>query len=129
MKFVYKISYYDIRKYIYNPLTKGEGMKTFINAARIAAVALLFVSLSSFSFGLFGGRGCCPKRACPETRCATNGCKLPIQPVTIRKTCDHPGYVKQVCHLEYEPCEGKVEEVTATPIFIGCFDEQGNQVN
>ena len=98
-------------------------MKTFINAARIAAVALLFVSLSSFGF--FGR--CC-KSTCAPKRCETAGCKLPIQPVTIRKTCDHPGYVKQVCHLEYEPCEGKVEEVTATPIFIGCYDEQGNQM-
>ena len=99
-------------------------MKTFINAARIAAVMLLFVSLTSFGF--FGG-GCC-RKSCARQVCNT-GCKLQPEPVTIRKTCDHPGYYKQVCHLEYEPCQGKVEEVEAYPVYKGCFDEQGNQIN
>ena len=102
-------------------------MKTFINAARFVAVALLFVSLSSF--GLFGfGGGCCKKACAPRTQCVT-GCKLQPEPVMIRKTCDHPGYYKQVCHLEYEPCEGKIEEVEALPLFKGCYDEQGNLIN
>lgn len=100
-------------------------MKTFINAARIAAVMLLFVSITSFGF--FGG-GCCKKSCAPKATCNT-GCKLQPEPVTIRKTCDHPGYYKQVCHLEYEPCQGKVEEVEAYPVYKGCFDEQGNQIN
>ncbi len=96
-------------------------MKTFINAARLAVIALLFVSLTSFA-------DCC-KTSCAPKRCATTaGCKLQPEPVKIRKTCDHPGYYKQVCHLEYVPCEGKVEEITAMPIFQGCFDEQGNRL-
>lgn len=102
-------------------------MKTFINAARIAAVMLLFVSLTSFGFFGFGN-GCCRKSCAPKAVCNT-GCKLQPEPVTIRKTCDHPGYYKQVCHLEYEPCQGKVEEVEAYPVYKGCFDEQGNQIN
>ena len=57
------------------------------------------------------------------------GCKLNPEPVKIRKTCDHPGYYKQVCHLEYEPCEGKVEEATAMPIYKGCFDANGNKID
>ncbi len=96
-------------------------MKTFINAARIAAVTLLFVSLTSLA-------DCCRKSCAPRATCNT-GCKLQPEPVKIRKTCDHPGYYKQVCHLEYEPCEGKVEEHTAFPIYQGCFDEQGNAIN
>ncbi len=96
-------------------------MKTFINAARIAVVMLLFVSLTAVA-------GCCKKACAPKRSCST-GCKLSPEPVKIRKTCDHPGYYKQVCHLEYEPCEGKVEEITAMPIFKGCFDEQGNPMN
>lgn len=96
-------------------------MKTFINAARIAVAMLLFVSMSIFA-------GCCNK-SCGVKRSCNTGCKLAPAPVTIKKTCDHPGYYKQVCHLEYEPCEGKVEEVTAMPIFKGCFDEQGNSIN
>lgn len=96
-------------------------MKTFINAARIAVVMLLFVSLNVFA-------NCC-KKACGVKRSCNTGCKLQPEPVIIKKTCDHPGYYKQVCHLEYEPCEGKVEEVTAMPIFKGCFDEQGNSIN
>jgi hypothetical protein len=97
-------------------------MKTFINAMRIAVVMLLFVSLNVFA-------GCCKKSCAPKRSCNATGCKLAPEPVTIKKTCDHPGYYKQVCHLEYEPCEGKVEEVTAMPIFKGCFDEQGNTIN
>lgn len=96
-------------------------MKTFINVARMLVFAMLFFSLSVVA-------DCCNNR-CAVKQCATNGCKLPIQPVTIKKTCDHPGYVKQVCHLEYEPCQGKVEEVTAMPIYKGCYDAQGNQIN
>ncbi len=99
-------------------------MKTFINAARIAVVMLLFVSLTSLA-------NCC-KKSCapcaPRTQCAT-GCKLQPEPVKIRKTCDHPGFYKQVCHLEYIPCEGKEEVHEAYPIYQGCFDEQGNAIN
>ncbi|GMU19649.1 MAG: hypothetical protein AMXMBFR12_08410 [Candidatus Babeliales bacterium] len=99
-------------------------MKTFINAiARIVVAMLLFVSISVVAFG-----GCCKKSCAPRAACNV-GCKLQPEPVTIKKTCDHPGYYKQVCHLEYEPCEGKVEEVTAMPIFKGCYDEQGNLLN
>jgi hypothetical protein len=118
--------YGDSRKCIsINPLTKGEGMKTFINAARILVVTLLFTSLTAFGFG-----GCCKKRCEPRTCAPCNtGCKLQPEPVKIRKTCDHPGYYKQVCHLEYIPCEGKVEEYEALPQYIGCFDEQGNKVS
>jgi hypothetical protein len=108
--------------YFYNPLTKGEGMKTFINAARIVAVTLLFVSLTSL------GLGCCKKSSCAPKRSCATGCKLQPEPVKIRKTCDHPGYYKQVCHLEYEPCEGKIDEIEAYPVFQGCFDEQGNRI-
>ncbi|CAN5127649.1 hypothetical protein BH09DEP1_BH09DEP1_0670 [soil metagenome] len=97
-------------------------MKTFINAVRVAVVMLLFVSLN-----IIAG-GCCKKSCAPKAACAT-GCKLAPEPVTIKKTCDHPGYYKQVCHLEYEPCQGEVQEVTAMPIFKGCFDEQGNSIN
>jgi len=99
-------------------------MKTFMNAIRILVVTVLFVSLTSLA-------DCCKKSCAPKacvTKCAT-GCKLSPEPVKIRKTCDHPGYYKQVCHLEYEPCEGKVEEVTAMPIYKGCYDEQGNVIN
>jgi hypothetical protein len=99
---------------------KGEGMKTFINAMRILVVTLLFVSLTSLA-------DCCKKSCAPRT-CATTGCKLQPEAVKIRKTCDHPGYYKQVCHLEYVPCEGKVEEYTAMPIYKGCYDEQGNMI-
>jgi len=99
-------------------------MKTFINAARIAVVMLTFVSLTAFGFG------CCKKACAPKRSCsAAVGCKLQPEPVKIRKTCDHPGYYKQVCHLEYEPCEGKVEEVEATPLYKGCYDAQGNRIN
>jgi len=116
------INYYDYRKYIsINPLTKGEGMKTFINAARIAVVMLLFVSLTSLA-------SCCRKACAPRAKCNT-GCKLQPEPVKIRKTCDHPGFYKQVCHLEYVPCEGKEEIHEALPIYQGCFDEQGNRIN
>jgi hypothetical protein len=107
--------------YFYNPLTKGEGMKTFINAARIAVVMLLFVSLTSLA-------SCCKKACAPRAKCNT-GCKLQPEPVKIRKTCDHPGFYKQVCHLEYVPCEGKEEIHEALPIYQGCFDEQGNRIN
>jgi hypothetical protein len=95
-------------------------MKTFINAARIAVVMLTFVSLTAF--GWFGG--CCNKR------CSTDrGCKLQPEAVKIRKTCDHPGFYKQVCHLEYIPCEGKEEVHEALPIYLGCFDETGRAIN
>jgi hypothetical protein len=99
-------------------------MKTFMNAIRIIVVTLLFVSLTSLA-------DCC-KKACAPKVCApkcTTGCKLQPEPVKIRKTCDHPGFYKQVCHLEYIPCEGKVEEYTAMPMYKGCFDEQGNVIN
>ena len=103
-------------------------MKTFINAARIAVVMLLFVSLTALGFG-----GCCKKSCAPKAcapKCATTaGCKLQPEPVKIRKTCDHPGFYKQVCHLEYVPCEGKIEEIEAYPIYQGCYDEQGNAIN
>ncbi len=98
-------------------------MKTFINAAKLVAVTLLFVSLTTFG-------GCCKKSCapCAPKQCNT-GCKLQPEPVKIRKTCDHPGYYKQVCHLEYEPCEGKVEEHEMLPVYKGCYDDQGNQIN
>jgi len=96
-------------------------MKTFINAMRILVVTLLFVSLTSLA-------NCCRKSCAPRTQCNV-GCKLAPEPVKIRKTCDHPGYYKQVCHLEYEPCEGKVEEIEAYPIYKGCYDEQGRVIN
>lgn len=97
-------------------------MKTFINAARLAVISLLFVSLTVLG-------DCCPTKCAPK-RCATTaGCKLQPEPVKIRKTCDHPGYYKQVCHLEYVPCEGKVEEITAYPKFIGCYDETGARLD
>ncbi len=97
-------------------------MKTFMNAARLAVVTLLFVSLTSFA-------QCCKKTCAPKRTCATaTGCKLQPEPVKIRKTCDHPGFYKQVCHLEYEPCQGKEEEIEAYPIYQGCFDEQGNKI-
>jgi hypothetical protein len=100
-------------------------MKTFINAARIAVVTLMFASLTAFGFG-----GCCKKEKCaPRTTCNTKGCKLNPEPVKIRKTCDHPGYYKQVCHLEYVPCEGKEEIKEAYPIYLGCFDETGHAIN
>ena len=98
-------------------------MKTFINAARVVAVTLLFVSLTSLGFG-----GCC-KRACAPKCATTAGCKLQPEPVKIRKTCDNPGFYKQVCHLEYVPCEGVVQEVEAYPKFIGCYDEAGNRID
>ncbi len=97
-------------------------MKTFINAARIAVVMLLFVSLTALGFG------CCKKECAPRAKC-NSGCKLQPEPVKIRKTCDHPGFYKQVCHLEYIPCEGKEEIHEALPIYQGCFDEQGRQIN
>ena len=97
-------------------------MKTFINAARIAVVMLTFVSLTAFGFG------CCKKSCAPKAAC-NKGCKLQPEPVKIRKTCDHPGFYKQVCHLEYVPCEGKEEIHEALPIYQGCFDEQGNRIN
>lgn len=97
-------------------------MKTFINAARIAVVMLVFVSLTAFA-------GCCKKECAPRAKCNTGGCKLQPEPVKIRKTCDHPGFYKQVCHLEYVPCEGKEEIHEATPIYLGCFDEQGHAIN
>lgn len=118
----------NIERYFTNHLTKGEGMKTFINAARIFAVTLLFVAVSASAFGWNRNR-CCPQQACPVTRCAPAGCKLQPEPVIIRKTCDHPGYYKQVCRLEYEPCEGKVEEIQAYPIYKGCYDETGNVIS
>ncbi len=95
-------------------------MKTFMNAMRILVVTLLFVSLTSLA-------DCCKKECAPKAKCNA-GCKLQPEPVKIRKTCDHPGFYKQVCHLEYVPCEGKVEEYTAMPIYKGCFDEQGNTI-
>ncbi len=98
-------------------------MKTFINAIRILVVTLLFVSLTSLA-------DCCKKSCAPKAcapKCQT-GCKLQPEPVKIRKTCDHPGFYKQVCHLEYIPCEGKVEEYTAMPMYKGCFDEAGNPI-
>jgi len=113
-----------VEVFFYLTQYEGEGMKTFMNAMRILVVTLLFVSLSSFA-------DCCKKSCAPKacvTKCNT-GCKLQPEPVKIRKTCDHPGFYKQVCHLEYVPCEGKVEEYTAMPIYKGCFDEQGNPIN
>jgi hypothetical protein len=98
-------------------------MKTFINAARIAVVTLLFVSLTALGFG-----GCCKKECAPKAKCNT-GCRLQPEPVKIRKTCDHPGFYKQVCHLEYVPCEGKEEVHEAYPIYQGCFDEQGRAIS
>ncbi len=97
-------------------------MKSFINAARVAVVMLLFVSLTVVA-------GSCNKGSCGVKRSCSTGCKLQPEPVKIRKTCDLPGYYKQVCHLEYEPCDGKVEEIEAYPIYKGCFDEQGSQIN
>lgn len=96
-------------------------MKTFMNAIRILAVMVLFVSLTSLA-------DCCKKEACAPKQKCNAGCKLQPEPVKIRKTCDHPGYYKQVCHLEYMPCEGKVDEYTAMPIYKGCFDEAGNMI-
>ncbi len=99
-------------------------MKTFINAARIAAIMVLFVSVTALGFG------CC-KKACAPKACAPKcqtGCKLQPEPVKIRKTCDHPGFYKQVCHLEYIPCEGKEEVYEAYPLYQGCFDEAGNRI-
>lgn len=98
-------------------------MKTFMNAIRILVVTLLFVSLTSLA-------DCCKKTCAPKATTAKcqAGCRLQPEPVKIRKTCDHPGFYKQVCHLEYVPCEGKVEEYTAMPIYKGCFDEQGNAI-
>ena len=98
-------------------------MKTFMNAIRILVVTLLFVSLTSLA-------DCCKKSCAPKacvTKCAT-GCKLQPEPVKIRKTCDNPGFYKQVCHLEYVPCEGKEEVHEALPIYLGCFDEQGKAI-
>jgi hypothetical protein len=101
-------------------------MKTFMNALRLLVVTLVFVSLTSLA------NSCCKKECAPcapkATQCQTTGCKLQPEPVKIRKTCDHPGFYKQVCHLEYIPCEGKVEEYTALPIYKGCFDEKGNMI-
>ena len=100
-------------------------MKTFINAARIVAVVLLFVSLTSLS-----ADRCCPSKCQTRSRCETGcttapACRLKPQQVEIVKTCEHPGYYKQVCRLEYEPCEGKVERYKACPIYKGCFAEDG----
>ena len=100
-------------------------MKTFINAARLAVIAMLFVSLTSFADCCSKKSSCAPKTCAPKCQA---GCKLQPEPVKIRKTCDHPGYYKQVCHLEYEPCEGKIDEIEAYPVFQGCFDEQGNRI-
>lgn len=97
-------------------------MKSFMNAARIAVITLLFVSLTAL------GGGCCGNSCAVKAPCAV-GCKLQPEPVKIRKVCDKPGFYKQVCHLEYEPCDGTVEEYTAMPIFKGCFDEQGNPLS
>ena len=115
-----------IEVFFYLTHNEGEGMKTFMNAIRILVVTLLFVSLTSLA-------DCCKKACAPKAcapKCATTaGCKLQPEPVKIRKTCDHPGFYKQVCHLEYIPCEGKVEEYTAMPMYKGCYDEQGNPIN
>ena len=100
-------------------------MKTFINAARIVAVSLLFVSLTSLGFG-FGG--CCKKSCAPKAPCAV-GCKLQPEPVEIVTECNDAGEYKQVCHLEYIPCSGKKKVTTAFPRFVGCYDENGNRLN
>ena len=98
-------------------------MKTFINAARVVAVTLLFVSLTSLS-----SDRCCRTKCAPKRSCAP-GCKLQPEPVKIRKSCDDAGSYKQVCHLEYIPCAGTTEEFEAYPKFIGCYDEAGNRID
>lgn len=131
MKIRIFISYTNNRNILINPLTKGEGMKTFINVARVLAVTLLFASLSSFAFG----RGCCASKcSTPVAKCDTGcsaapACRLKPEPVEIVKTCDHPGFYRQVCRLEYRPCEGKVTRHKACPIYEGCFAEDGSKLD
>ena len=100
-------------------------MKTFISAARLLVVALLFVSLNAF------GAGCCATKCAPKCEkqtncCAAPACRLKPEPVEIVKTCDHPGFYRQVCRLEYRPCEGKVTRHKACPVYEGCFSEDGS---
>lgn len=112
------------------PLIKGEGMKTF-NIMRLVVVAALGMSLSAFGFLGCGSR-CATKSCAPKTECAPcagKACTLKPQQVEIVKTCDHPGYYRQVCRLEYRPCEGQVTRYKACPIFEGCFAEDGQPLD
>ncbi len=104
-------------------------MKTFINVARVLAVTLLFASLSSFGF-------CnrCPSKCTTVAKCDTGcssapACRLKPEAVEIVKTCDHPGFYRQVCRLEYRPCEGKVTRHKACPVYEGCFAEDGSALD
>lgn len=103
-------------------------MKTFISAARLFLVAMLFVSLNAF------GAGCCATKCAPKCEktsscCAAPACRLKPEPVEIVKTCDHPGFYRQVCRLEYRPCEGKVTRHKMCPIYEGCFAEDGSKLD
>lgn len=102
-------------------------MKTFVSAARIFVVALLFVSLNAFG-------GCCATKCAPKCEkqtncCAAPACRLKPEAVEIVKTCDHPGFYRQVCRLEYRPCEGKVTRHKMCPVYEGCFAEDGSKLD
>ena len=96
-------------------------MKTFINAAYMAVLALLFVASAAFG-------NCCKTTCAPKKSCAV-GCKLQPAPVEIIEECNDAGEYKQVCHLEYIPCSGKTRVSKAYPRFIGCYDENGNPID
>jgi len=101
-------------------------MKTFISVARILVVAMLFVSLNAF--GKCCATQCAPKCEKQTNCCAAPACRLKPEAVEIVKTCDHPGFYRQVCRLEYRPCEGKVTRHKACPVYEGCFSEDGSRL-
>ena len=107
-------------------------MKTF-NIMRLLVVVVLCMSVQAANVLASCGTRCntsCAPRC--ETKCAPcpgKACTLQPQQVEIVKTCDHPGYYRQVCRLEYRPCEGKVTRYKACPIFEGCFAEDGQPLD
>jgi len=107
-------------------------MKTF-NIIRLFVVVVLGMSMSAFA-----ARNCntCPTKSCPVKKacapcapCAGQVCRLKPDLIEVTKTCDKPGYYKQISRLEYIPCQGETVSYKACPQFLGCFDENGNRLD
>jgi len=115
---------------INNPLTKGEGMKTFKIAQLLAVVALFVV-------GSVSARCCVAKKSC-EKVCRTcpvvtiPGEEVEYQKIT-RTSCGNPGEVRYVLKKEFIPCTNEDKEIVQTlkgcPKYLGTFDENGNPVD
>ena len=95
------------------------------------AVALLFVSLTSLSYDRCCKTTCQPRTRCEKTcsPCAAPSCRIEPAPVEISRVCNQPPGYKVIQRIEMVPCPDKVETFTVCPKFLGCFTEDGTEVN